>query len=196
MATVKISLKLITELLNNSRINITIDKGAITIEGDSLEAIIKSCVYDDERGDVNTNVEVYTVNDYNIPLCMVPNNIDRIFLKELAPAFEKIDRSKSTEEQIDSFIREIGIADEGNEDIIKNAFVIALRSKKITYNNIIGELKKRYTHKNEVMIKKSLIGEFEKWLQKYPKLFEQSYTLRGKISFTSLLKLFAKYIGK
>ena len=107
-------------------------------------------------------------------------------MESFGSAFDKLDSSKPIQEQIDSFIADIGIP--ANEKMLRQTFVIACDIKKITYENVIFELHKMYPTANEDILKASLKKSFKKWLEQYPELAEKC----PKLSLMSVLKVFAK----
>ena len=114
------------------------------------------------------------------------SNGEKALLESFGSAFDKLDSSKPIQEQIDSFIADIGIP--ANEKMLRQTFVIACDIKKITYENVIFELHKMYPTANEDMLKASLKKSFKKWLEQYPELAEKC----PKLSLMSVLKVFAK----
>ncbi len=114
------------------------------------------------------------------------SNVEKALLESFGSAFDKLDPSKPIQEQIDSFITDIGIPT--GEKMLRKTFVIAYDIKKITYENVILELHKMYPTVNEDIIKASLKESFKKWLEQYPELAEKC----PKLSLMSVLKAFAK----
>ena len=114
------------------------------------------------------------------------SNGEKALLESFGSAFDKLDSSKPIQEQIDSFIADIGIP--ANEKMLRQTFVIACDIKKITYENVIFELHKMYPTANEDILKASLKKSFKKWLEQYPELAEKC----PKLSLMSVLKVFAK----
>ena len=82
------------------------------------------------------------------------SNGEKALLESFGSAFDKLDSSKPIQEQIDSFIADIGIP--ANEKMLRQTFVIACDIKKITYENVIFELHKMYPTANEDILKASL----------------------------------------
>lgn len=114
------------------------------------------------------------------------SNGEKALLESFGSAFDKLDSSKPIQEQIDSFIADIGIP--ANEKMLRQTFVIACDIKKITYENVIFELHKMYPTADEDILKASLKKSFKKWLEQYPELAEKC----PKLSLMSVLKVFAK----
>ena len=81
------------------------------------------------------------------------SNGEKALLESFGSAFDKLDSSKPIQEQIDSFIADIGIP--ANEKMLRQTFVIACDIKKITYENVIFELHKMYPTANEDILKAS-----------------------------------------
>lgn len=109
---------------------------------------------------------------------------EKAFLEAVGFAFDKLDPSKKIEEQLDSFLTDIGMT---SEEMVKQSFVIACNIKKITYENVILELHKIYPKIVEENIKAILKENFKKWLEQ-SKLAEKC----PRMSFMSVLKMFAK----
>lgn len=114
------------------------------------------------------------------------SGVEDSLLETVGTAFDKLDSSKSVEEQLDSFLEDIGMPT--NERMLKQSFVIACDIKKITYENVILELRNMYPKVTEDIIKASLKVNFKKWLEQYPELAEKC----PKISLMVVLKAFAK----
>ena len=117
------------------------------------------------------------------------SDIETALLEVVGTALDKLDSSKKAEEQVDSFLADIGMPT--NERIVKQSFVIACDIKKITYENVILELHKMYPTVNEDTIKAKLKETFKKWLEQYPELEKKS----RKFSLMSVLKVFAKRLA-
>lgn len=105
-------------------------------------------------------------------------------------ALEKLDRTKMPEDQIESFLTNIGMVT--TERMITQSFLIAcnmkkLNTKKINYENIIAELNDMFKVK-DVIIKTILKDNFKKWLEANPEIVKYC----PKVSFSAVLKLFAK----
>lgn len=111
---------------------------------------------------------------------------ETVLLETIGFAFDKLDSSKKVEEQIDSFLVEIGMTT--SEIMVKQSFVIACEIEKITYDNVILELNNMYPEEKEDAIKATLKENFKKWLEQYPELAEKC----PKLSLMSVLKVFAK----
>lgn len=98
----------------------------------------------------------------------------------------KLDASKKVEEQVESFLIEIGMIT--TERMVTQAFIIACDIKKINYENVILGLHEQFPKVKEEIIKNILKEAFKNWLKKYPTLAEKC----PKISLMSVLKVFAK----
>ena len=101
-------------------------------------------------------------------------------------AFDKLDSSKTVEEQIESFLTDIGMTT--TEKMVTQSFIIACDIKKINYENIILRLHEEFPKEKEEIIKNVLKETFKNWLEKYPTLSERC----PKISLMAILKVFAK----
>lgn len=114
------------------------------------------------------------------------NYSESALLEEFSSAFDKLDSKKKVEEQIDSFLTDIGMPT--SERMIRQSFIIACNINKITYENVILELHNMYPKVSEDIIKANLKGNFKKWLEQYPELTKKC----PLISFMAVLKVFAK----
>lgn len=119
-------------------------------------------------------------------MCKKYSNIETVLTETLGFALDKVDSSKKPEDQIESFLVDIGMSTSGK--IVKQCFVIACDIKKITYENVILELHKIYPNTLEGDIKAIIQKNFKKWLEQYPELTEKCH----RISLMSVLKVFAK----
>lgn len=114
------------------------------------------------------------------------SNAQNALLDAIGFALDKLDSSKKPEEQVDSFLTDIGMPI--NEEMVRQSFVIACDIKKITYENVILELHNMNPKVKENIIMVTLKENFKKWLEQYPELAKKC----PKISFMSVLKIFAK----
>lgn len=142
---------------------------------------------------VSTQTENVTpIKDFGAPsendmfLKSVEVSTEKALLKTFSSAFDKLDPSKTIEEQINSFLTDIGMIT--TEKIVKQSFVIACAIEKITYEKVIHELHNIHQNLSEPNIKAVLKKNFKEWLTQYPEL-EKHYP---KLSFMSLLKAFSK----
>ena len=115
---------------------------------------------------------------------------EEALLKAIGPSFDKFDKSKKVEEQVEDFMNEIGMPTSAN--LVTQSFVIACDIKKINYENVILELCKLNPNIRDEIIKASLKENFKKWLEQYPEIAEKC----PKISLMSMLKVFAKRFSK
>lgn len=111
-------------------------------------------------------------------------------LVTLDPAFEMLDPTKPIEEQLDTFLSNIKMP---RIEMIRNSFIVAVSRdiKKITFENVIAELRKDCSTLTENDFKSNLKEHFKRWLTQYPELAEKC----PRISFVSLLKTFARRFG-
>ena len=107
-------------------------------------------------------------------------------LEVIGFAFDKLDSSKKVEEQIESFLNDIGMTT--TERMVTNSFIIACDIKKINYENVLLGLHELFPTVKEEIIKNILKEAFKNWLYKYPTLAEKC----PKISLMAVLKVFAK----
>lgn len=115
------------------------------------------------------------------------SNEESALLEVIGFALEKLDASKTLEEQVETFLTDIGMST--SEKMVTQAFIIACNIEKINYENVVLKLHDVYHPEfKEEAIKRILQDNFKEWLNQYPTLAEKC----PKISFTSLLKVFAK----
>lgn len=107
-------------------------------------------------------------------------------LDVIGEALDKLDPTKKVEEQVESFLTEIGMV--STERMVTQSFVIACDIKKINYENVILELHNMFPKVKEDIIKFLLKENFKKWLEQHPELVENC----PKISLMAVLKVFAK----
>ena len=107
-------------------------------------------------------------------------------LEVIGVAFDKLDPSKKVEEQIESFLTDIGMTT--TERMVTQSFVIACDINRINYENVILKLHEQFPKVKEAIIKNILKEAFKNWLEKYPTLVEKC----PKISLMAMLKVFAK----
>ncbi len=107
-------------------------------------------------------------------------------LNVIGNSLEKLDRTKTVEEQVETFLTDIGM--ETTERMVTQSFVIACDIKKINYENVILELHNMFPKVKEDIIKSILKENFKKWLDLHPELVESC----PKISLMAVLKVFAK----
>lgn len=164
--------------------------GAVTDENTTSENSETVAIQDFDRKEQNATEAVFpesaTINDVTKKVSKKDSDVEKALLETLGSAFDKLDSSKKVEEQIDSFMADIGMPI--SERLIRQSFVIACDIKKITYGNVILELHNMYPKIKENIIQASLKENFKKWLEQYPELAKKCH----RISLMSLLKLFAK----
>lgn len=107
-------------------------------------------------------------------------------LNVIGNSLEKLDRTKTVEEQVETFLTDIGM--ETTERMVTQSFVIACDIKKINYENVILELHNMFPKVKEDIIKLILKENFNKWLDLHPELVESC----PRISLMAVLKVFAK----
>ena len=107
-------------------------------------------------------------------------------LSIIGDSLQKIDITKAIEEQLETFLIDIGMI--ATERMVTQSFVIARKIPKINYENIIWELHKMFPNVMEDSIEQILKANFKDWLKIHPELVENY----PKISFTDILKVFAK----
>ena len=110
-------------------------------------------------------------------------------LETLGFAFDKLDKSKRVEEQVDSFLCDIGMAT--TERKVKQSFIAACNIDKINYENVVRRLRIQFPQTEGRQIKAILKKTFKDWLTQYPALAEKC----PKISFIMLLRVFVKKIS-
>lgn len=107
-------------------------------------------------------------------------------LETIGFAFDKLDTSKKVEEQVESFLTDIGMTT--TERMVTQSFIIACDIKKINYEYVLLGLHEQFPKVKEEIIKNILKEAFKNWLEKYPTLVDRC----PKISLMAILKVFAK----
>ena len=107
-------------------------------------------------------------------------------LEVIGFAFEKLDSSKKVEDQVESFLTDIGMTT--TERMVTQSFIIACNIKKINYENVMNGLHENFPKVKKEIIKCILKEAFKNWLNKYPTLAKKC----PKISLMAILKIFAK----
>lgn len=130
-----------------------------------------------------------TTNNVTIP-CQTSERVglnETALLNVIGPALDKLDKHKTVENQLESFLSEIGMSSASK--FVKESFIIACKiDNKITFDNILLELQCAHPYINNInIIKSSLKEDFKNWLKHYPELAN-----RPRLSIVSLLKVFAK----
>lgn len=110
-------------------------------------------------------------------------------LETIGFAFDKLEATKKVEEQVESFLTDIGMTT--TERMVTQSFIIACDIKKINYESVILGLHEQFPKVKEELIKNILKEAFKNWLEKYPILAEKC----PKISLMSVLKVFAKRLA-
>lgn len=113
-------------------------------------------------------------------------NIEDTLQEVIGFAFDKLDPSKNVDDQVESFLADIGMV--STEKLITQSFVVACDIKKIKYDNVILRLHEEFPEMSEETIKNTLKDTFKDWLEKYPTLAEKC----PKISIIAIHKFFAK----
>lgn len=137
----------------------------------------------------NVSAEEVSEEDTTKPIDKNTSNAENVLLEAIGFALDKLDSSKEPEEQVDSFLTDIGMPI--SEKMVRQSFVIACDIKKITYKNVILKLHNMNPKVRENIIMVTLKENFKKWLDQHPELAKKC----PKISFMSLLKIFAKRLS-
>jgi len=104
--------------------------------------------------------------------------------------WDLLNPSLPVEEQIEKFIEEIGFS---KEDImVKEAFLVAKDSSKITYNNVVFLISKRHPEMEEEKIMRLLKKSLKEWTEKYPEIKK----MFPKFSMNAFWKVFAYKMKK
>lgn len=123
-----------------------------------------------------------------------PDKVDyeAALIETIGFALDRLDNSKEVEEQVGSFLADIGMTT--NEELITKAFIVACTANKVTYTGILNTLCKKFPEKFRNMelsvMQRELKQHFRKWLENYPELAKRC----PYISIMTLLKIFAKKI--
>lgn len=183
----KTSTAFFTKVLNQLAITFDFTDTNSDFEPASAETTKQTVESDSETMPTEKVLESTTTKVETKPANKKVSGVEAALLETVGTAFDKLDSSKSVEEQLDSFLTDIGMPK--SEKILKQSFVIACDIQKtITYEIIIHELHKMYPNVNNDIIKASLKDNFKKWLKNYPDLAKKC----PKISLMVLLKAFAK----
>ncbi len=114
------------------------------------------------------------------------DNVEDALAELIGESIQALDKNSDLEPQLDDFLTTIGIS---NEILIKQAFLVACKVKKVKYESVLIELKNQNPEQKEDEIKQALKDAFKTWIStNYPTITEQF----PKISIMSLLKFFAK----
>lgn len=117
-------------------------------------------------------------------------NEESALYEVVGTVLDKLDKTKPISEQVEFFIKEIGM--QTSSDFLILAFLTACNIEKINYENILSKLHELKPDNNSNKIKEALKQDFKNWLKQYPKLSEKC----PKISIISLLKVFVKRISR
>ena len=131
-------------------------------------------------------VQLFTISKMKPKKAKRKVSTEEALLPLIGDSLEKLDCRKTVEEQVKTFLADIGMTT--TEQVVIQSFAIACNINKINYNNVIFELHHNFAEVKKNRIKLILRENFKKWLQIHPELVE-SYP---KISFMSVLKVFAK----
>ena len=152
--------------------------------------------YDEESSEDVENVSKNETVTENIEVELVSNtttkdfskfeNVEDALAELIGESIHALDKNFDLEPQLDDFLTTIGMS---NETLIKQAFVVACKIKKVNYESILIELRKQNPSQKENEIKQALKDAFKTWISNnYPTIIEQF----PKISIMSLLKFFSK----
>lgn len=113
---------------------------------------------------------------------------DKVLLRCIGDAYNKLDPKKPVEDQLDDFLTEIGFVTD--IPLIRDCFLIASKMyyKDISNTHIVLKLDPLYPELKRCQIRNLIFSTFKSWLVKQPKLYEDC----PKMSFFYLLKLFSK----
>lgn len=107
--------------------------------------------------------------------------------KAIAEALDKLDSTKNPEEQIETFLEDIGMP---KTEKLKYAFTVALDMPRITFEAVTAKISEKYPKWKEADIKKELRKVFKNWIEKNPELVENY----SRSSLVSIIKLFVKKV--
>ena len=167
---------------NSLRSEIVLDTKSI-FEVESSEEINSEDTIQNENKVIEEPVD--NLVEVNSNESEVAKNRENALLSEIGTALENLDKSKSPEEQIVSFLTEINMP---TNQLVKQSFLLAFNVEKISFKSITSELCKLNSELSLNSIKKTLRKTFNSWLKQYPAI-EENYP---QISIISLIKLFAK----
>jgi len=115
-------------------------------------------------------------------------NVETAIRKTFKTAFDKIDKGKTVEENLNSFLDEIGL--DKTAPFVFKSFRVSTQVKKTNYESILLELKKDTKNVTEEQIKAELRKIFDGYISKYPDL-KGKYP---KISIMNFIKAYEKTI--
>lgn len=156
--------------------------------GETTGEVVETATATDETADeapIEIDVATDKVKKTKTPAKKVGGE-EAALLEAIGFAFDKLDTSKKVEEQVESFLTDIGMTT--TERMVTQSFIIACDIKKINYENVLLGLHEEFPKVKEEIIKNILKEAFKNWLEKYPTLAEKC----PKISLMAVLKVFAK----
>ena len=116
-------------------------------------------------------------------------NLELYIIDTFNEAFEKIDAQKSVKENINTFLDNIGL--DKDAPFIFKSFLIGTKIKRISYENIVLELKKEVKNISEEGIIREIKKTFDKFLDEHKEVKERY----SKISITCFIKMFVKKLN-
>lgn len=169
--------------------NSTAEAGETSLTGENITGDVIECSNVEEDSDNSADEQNVTSSLSNDSSSRKIGREEAALLEVIGKALDKLDKSKSVEEQVEDFMLEINMPiDSEAGNLVAESFVIACEIKKINYENVILELHNIFSNIKEDAIKSSLKDYFKSWLEKYPELAEKC----PKISLMSVLKVFAR----
>ena len=129
---------------------------------------------DDKEGEISTAKKKISMSEYLASL--------------ITDSLDALDKSKSSEDQVDSFLDSIGFGTD-ERDTVRKAFVISCQLKNITIPRIYEVAKSFFPEIEEEFMEKVLKDEFKKWLDVVAPEAREKYPT---ISVKDLLKAFAQ----
>lgn len=115
-------------------------------------------------------------------------SMEEAILVVIDKAINKIDTSNTPKEEVDDFLRNIGMSMQ--EPLLKESFLQAFRIKKISMTSLSIEMSN--DNKDSLIIQKAIKNEFRTWLSNYPELL-QKYP---NISIITLIKVYVNVFNK
>jgi len=119
------------------------------------------------------------------------NPQEAILLEYMREPLESLSLDKRPEEQLDKFLDQLNMPKE--DEMFRESFLIGCYVKKINYESIILELRKKYPNlaMSEDAIQDYLKEVFNNWMEKYyPKLRKKS----TNISIMTFIRVFEKRV--
>lgn len=99
------------------------------------------------------------------PIEDAKSRVQEDILKVLGSALDNIDHTKTIEEQIDGFLKEIGMP---RNLLLNEAFVVASKIKKINFASVLTALGEKFPNMTEEKIRRELMSQFRDWLKTQP----------------------------